>query len=107
MFSSVLPRFKFLNLMVVLAAPRACFMMEKDRTFHGSPSISTVRPFLMSDVSMATFRAVVLVGREAAAAAAAPMKGGEAGGEKALAEVARRASRRAAVVFIVGWLLAV
>lgn len=45
---------KFLNLMVVLAAPRACFMMEKLMTLWGSPLISTVRPFLMSDVSTDT-----------------------------------------------------
>eukprot|EP00986_Skeletonema_menzelii_P005486 scaffold2011_cov142-Skeletonema_menzelii.AAC.9 len=53
----VVPRFKFLNLIVVLAAPRACFIMEKLRTLYGSPSSSMVNPFLMSDVSTATFRA--------------------------------------------------
>ena len=50
----VLPRSKFLNLMVVLAAPRACFIIEKLSTLCGSPSISMVIPFLMSDVSTAT-----------------------------------------------------
>ena len=58
MFSIVVPRFKFLNLIVVLAAPRACFIMEKLRTLYGSPSSSIVNPFLMSDVSTATLRAV-------------------------------------------------
>ena len=52
-----MPRFKFLNLIVVLAAPRACFIMEKLRTLYGSPSSSMVNPFLMSDVSTATLRA--------------------------------------------------
>lgn len=47
-------RTRFLNLMVVLAAPRACFMMENERTLYGSPSISSVIPFLMSEVSTAT-----------------------------------------------------
>jgi len=80
-FSRVFPFFKFLNLMVVLAAPRACFMILKLRTFHGSPSISIVMPFLMSDVSMATPRTVP-DGREKAVGAA---------GAKAAAEPARRA----------------
>ncbi len=35
-------------------------MMLKFKTLYGSPSISTVRPFLMSEVSMATLRAVFL-----------------------------------------------
>ena len=46
-------------------------MILKLNTFHGSPSISTVRPFLISDVSMATPREVgtrdavnALLGRE-------------------------------------------
>jgi len=55
----VLPRIKFLNLIVVLAAPRACFMILKLKTLYGSLSISTVNPFLMSDVSMATWRVVL------------------------------------------------
>ena len=53
----VFPRIRFLNLIVVLAAPRACFMMLKFKTLYGSPSSSMVIPFLMSDVSMATFNA--------------------------------------------------
>ena len=40
--------------MVVLAAPRACFMIEKLSTLYGSPSNSIVMPFLISDVSTAT-----------------------------------------------------
>lgn len=58
--------------MVILAAPRACFIMEKLRTLYGSPSSSMVNPFLMSDVSTATLRAeddarVKLVGAKATA----------------------------------------
>jgi len=55
-FSMVVPFMRFLNLIVVLAAPRACFMMLKLTTLKGSPSISIVMPFLMSDVSTATLR---------------------------------------------------
>ena len=40
--------------MVVFAAPRACFMMLKPMILYGSPSISIVRPFLISEVSTAT-----------------------------------------------------
>lgn len=59
----VLPRIKFLNLMVVLAAPLACFIIEKDMTRYGSPSSSsTVRPFLMSEVSIAAIDREVLEG---------------------------------------------
>ena len=45
--------------MVVLAAPRACFIILKLSTLYGSPSSSIVRPFLISDVSTATDRDVV------------------------------------------------
>jgi hypothetical protein len=34
-------------------------MMEKLSTLYGSPSISTVRPFLISDVLIATLRDVL------------------------------------------------
>merc|ERR1719296_154425 len=54
------PRIRFLNLMVILAAPRACFMTEKFMTLYGSLSISTVSPFFISDVSIATLRALWL-----------------------------------------------
>ena len=57
-FSMVVPRIKFLNLIVVLAAPRACFIILNDNTLYGSPSNSTVNPFLISDVSMATCNVV-------------------------------------------------
>ena len=52
----VFPRVKFLNLMVIFAAPRACFMTLNEMTLCGSLSISTVSPFLISLVSMETWR---------------------------------------------------
>lgn len=46
-----------ITLIVVFAAPLACFMMLKDNTLCGSPSSSMVIPFLISEVSTATARA--------------------------------------------------
>ena len=54
----VVPLTKFLNLIVVFAAPRACFIILKFNTLNGSPSNSIVIPFLISDVSIATFKDV-------------------------------------------------
>jgi len=54
----VVPFIKFLNLIVVFAAPRACFIILKFNTLYGSPSNSIVIPFLISDVSIATFNDV-------------------------------------------------
>jgi hypothetical protein len=55
-FSKIVPRIRFLNLMVVLAVPRACCVMEKEIPLYGSLSISIVIPFIMLVVSTATSR---------------------------------------------------